>query len=232
VAVSNPPLVGFGLPLKEPKLYDVLLAFRSKLLLDLNCVKIGQIVSFDYPLATINILGQRVLNDGTTSPYPQLENVPVFTLQGGGYSLQLPVAAGDQCLLIFSDRNIDAWNQNGNSQPPLDGRLHDISDGFALVGINWSSDTKLPEPSSTEARLIDPTGLVKVGIENGKITVQNATENLGTILTGITTALQTLNGAVATMTTATIAAGTTQAIASGQIAQIALLLTELAALLY
>lgn len=184
MAPSNNPLIGYGLPLKEPKLYDVLLAFKTQLLINLNCVKVGEIVAF-YPAtraADVRILFQRVMKDGTVSPYPKLVNCPVFTLQGGGASLQMPITVGDQCIVLFSDRNLDAWIQNGGEQPPLDGRLHDLSDGIVLVGLNWQGDSAIPIPSATEARLILSDATTKVGLDNGKITVQNATHNLLTVL--------------------------------------------------
>lgn len=211
-STNKVPLVGYGLPLKEPKLYDVLAAWKAKLLINLHVAKPGRIVAYTYPTATVEILGQRVMKDGTTSAYPQLQNVPVLTMQGGGFSLQFPIKAGDQCLVIFADRNIDAWYQNGNSQPPLDGRLHDISDGFAIVGINWQSDPTLPTPSSTEARLIDSTGLTKVGMQAGKVTIANATGTLLTVINGLITVIEALTvlddegGNILPLTPAAIAA--------------------------
>jgi len=224
---SSPPLVGYGLPLREPKLYDVLLAWKTQLLMNLHCVKQGQIMSYSYPTATVQILGQRVLKDGTTSPYPQLQNVPVFTIQGGGYSLQLPIASGDQCLVVFADRNIDNWYLNGNSQPPLDGRLHDMSDGFALVGINWKGSTAIPAPSSTEARLISQDGLTKIGIQTGKITVQNAAESLLTGLSDLTTAVKDLITVLNTLTTT--GSATTQTISAATVAALVPVTAELVA---
>jgi hypothetical protein len=48
----------------------------------------------------------------------------------------MPIAAGDQCLVLFSDRNIDSWFKTGGEAAPFDARCHDISDGIALVGVN------------------------------------------------------------------------------------------------
>jgi hypothetical protein len=191
MAPSNNPLIGFGLPLKEPKLYDVLQAFKSQMLASLNCVKVGQIIDFDggAHTATIQILFRRVLADGSVSSYPKLLNCPVFTLQGGGASLQFPIAAGDQCIVLFSDRNLDAWYQNGGEQAPLDGRLHDLSDGIALVGLNFHKDTRIPVINPRETRLILPDGTTYVGLKSGKITVQNVTGNLLTILQQLITGI-------------------------------------------
>jgi hypothetical protein len=65
---------------------------------------------------------------------PPLHDVPVIFPRGGGCTLTFPVAAGDECLVIFSSRPIDAWWQSGGVQRPADARMHDMADGFALIG--------------------------------------------------------------------------------------------------
>lgn len=75
-------------------------------------------------------------NDGnrTTRDYPLLTDVPVVFPRGGGCTLTFPVNAGDECLVIFADRCIDFWWQSGGVQEPVDDRMHDLSDAFAIVG--------------------------------------------------------------------------------------------------
>lgn len=191
MAPSNNPLIGYGLGPKEPKLADVLISWRRQMMVALNCVKVGSIAAF-YPAthsADVNLLFSVVLKNGKTSTYPKLLSCPVFTLQGGGASAQFPIKIGDTCLVLFSDRNLDAWYQNGQQQPPLDGRAHDLSDGIALVGLNWQGDATIPPVSTTEARLILADGVTKVGLQSGKITVQNQTQSLKTILDVMLTAM-------------------------------------------
>ena len=224
MAPSNPqapnnlssPLLGYGLPSSEPQLYDLLMVLKSNILISLNCVKIGEIASYSATnkTASVNILGVRVLTDGTTVGYPQLSDVPVMTMQGGGSALQFPVSVGDQCLVVFSDRNLDNWYVTGTAQPPANSRLHDLSDGIAIVGLNSKSDPTLPAASSTETRLIstDDFGTItaKVGLENGKVTVQNQTQSLATALGNLLTALEaltvTVSGATGTVSPTTVTA--------------------------
>lgn len=123
----------------DPQLTDVLASFKLDVFRSLNCIKLGQVQSFE-PIsktAVVQILFKRVLPDGTTSNYPLLVDVPVITLQGGGGAIQFPIAAGDQGLLFFCDRNIDAWFQTGSMAPPNNSRAHDLSDAFFLCGVNW-----------------------------------------------------------------------------------------------
>lgn len=229
MAPSNSPLIGYGLTLQEPKLYDVLQQLKTQMLISLNCVKVGKITAF-YPATNtvdVQILFQRVMKNGGVSSYPKLQGCPVITMQGGGAALQLPIAAGDQCLVLFSDRNLDNWYLNGNEQPPIDGRLHDLSDGIALVGMNWKSDDTIPTASTTEARLILSDGTTKVGLESGKITVQNASENLLTVLGNLTTAVSDLITVLNSLTTT--GSATTQTISAATVAALVPVSTELTA---
>lgn len=41
---------------------------------------------------------------------------------GGGFALTFPVAAGDECLVVFASRCIDAWWQSGGVGEPMEPR--------------------------------------------------------------------------------------------------------------
>jgi hypothetical protein len=85
--------------------------------------------------------------DGTFSPLqmPVLLDCPVMWQGGGGVTATFPIKAGDECLVVFSSRCIDAWWKagfqaaiGGNANPamnPPDLRMHSLSDGFAFVGV-------------------------------------------------------------------------------------------------
>ena len=67
---------------------------------------------------------------------PLLLDCPVFFPGGGGCTLTFPIAANDECLVIFASRCIDAWWQSGGIQNQAELRMHDLSDGFAFVGVS------------------------------------------------------------------------------------------------
>jgi protein gp138 len=95
---------------------------------------------------TINGLA-RLPNSQAPTPIqmPVLLDCPILWMGGGGVTSTFPIKAGDECLVIFASRCIDAWwkhgftpGQNGNANPamnPPDLRMHNLSDGFALVGL-------------------------------------------------------------------------------------------------
>jgi hypothetical protein len=66
---------------------------------------------------------------------PLLVDCPIQFPSGGGCTLTFPILAGDECLVVFSSRCIDAWWQQGGIQPQAEMRLHDLSDGFVLLGV-------------------------------------------------------------------------------------------------
>lgn len=83
------------------------------------------------------IQGQVTQSDGSKKwvTLPLLVDVPVHFPSGGGYTLTFPVAHGDEALIVFASRCIDAWWQSGGIQQQAEMRMHDLSDGFAFVGF-------------------------------------------------------------------------------------------------
>lgn len=94
---------------------------------------------------------------------PQLLDVPVVFLGGGGFVATFPIANGDEALVIFASRCIDSWWQNGGIQNQAELRMHDLSDGFAIVGPR-SLPKKIPGVSTTSAKLrtVDGTAYIEL----------------------------------------------------------------------
>lgn len=65
---------------------------------------------------------------------PLLVDVPVVYMGGGGFVATFDIQPGDEALVIFADRCIDSWWQSGGVQKPADSRMHNLSDGIALIG--------------------------------------------------------------------------------------------------
>ena len=109
---------------------------------------------------------------------PPLVDVPIVFPQGGGYILTFPIAVGDEVLVILASRCIDGWWQSGGVQIPPDFRMHDLSDGFALVGPR--SQARLVgsiNPSAVELR--NESGGTRVAIQsNGNVTIDAPQVNI------------------------------------------------------
>ena len=99
----------------------------------------GIIQKIDFQRYTLEvqpaIQGQVTNKDGSVEwvNLPLLVDVPVVFPNAGGWHITFPIVVGDECLVIFSSRSIDTWWQNGSIQKPIDLRMHDLSDGFAIL---------------------------------------------------------------------------------------------------
>lgn len=101
-----------------------------------HCALPGTVIRFEPGTQTASIrLGVRETYGGRQIELPILADVPVFFPGGKRCAYTFPVEAGDECVVIFADRCIDAWVQSGGVQNPVTGRRHDLADGFALVGF-------------------------------------------------------------------------------------------------
>lgn len=100
----------------------------------------------------------------TNMQLPLLLDCPVQFPSGGGFTLTFPVASGDECLVVFASRCIDAWWQSGGVQNQAVMRMHDLSDGFAVLG--FSSVPRVigsVSASATQLRSNDGSTYVEVG---------------------------------------------------------------------
>lgn len=100
----------------------------------------GIVNSFDPAAMTVtvqpSIKGQVQDESGQSTPIdlPLLVDVPVTFPCGGGFTLTHPIKKGDECLVVFASRCIDGWWQDGGVSGTPDERMHDLSDGIAIVG--------------------------------------------------------------------------------------------------
>jgi hypothetical protein len=196
-------------PIIEPTLIELLRSHGRDVMREINCAVPGRIEKFDAAKKTAEVhpLLKRVLPDGSVVSYTPLLDCPVVTIQGGGAYLQMPVAAGDQCLIVFADKNIDAWHQNGAEAVPFDGRSHDLSDAIAIVGLDASNSAQVAYPSD-EARIIAGTAKVRVKKDGsaasliqgtgevsavgGKVRVKSASSDLLTVINGLIDVIKTI----------------------------------------
>lgn len=127
---------------QTPNLSDILYFHKRDIMKSINCVNVGSVQSFDETdqTATIQISVKQVTDVDesgvkTLQEYPVLLKCPVITLTGGSSYLSMPIAQGDTCLIFFNDRDIDNWFYEGGVKSPNTPRVHDLSDGIAIVGI-------------------------------------------------------------------------------------------------
>ncbi len=105
---------------------------------ELNCMRIGIIQTF-YPetlTADVLIANKKELGlnaDGTQKvrDYALIEAKVCYCSPFETF----PLKQGDECILLFADREIESWFINGNVNPEGYPRMHDLTDAVAIVGI-------------------------------------------------------------------------------------------------
>lgn len=160
-----------------PKLSDLLDTLKREIFKTMNCVKIGTIQSFDATKQEVNVevaftqvTSTSPTGVKTLAPYPLLLNVPVLFPAGGGFTLTFPIEAGDECLLLFNDRQLDNWLAQGAGQPPSVGRAHDLSDAIAIVGLR-NNTRALSGVSTSSVQMRSDDGSTYIDMAPGKIQI-------------------------------------------------------------
>ena len=92
-----------------------------------------------------------------------LQDIPVLFIGGGGFTVCPPIAAGDECLVIFGDLCSNAWWANGGVQNQEVKRRHDLSDGFAIVGLR-SQPRKLTSYDASAFQVRSDDGAISMSM--------------------------------------------------------------------
>lgn len=97
----------------------------------------GHVLAFDpsTQLAQIQIGIQRVdVNGEAFEPAPLIE-CPVYFAGGNEWLIEHKVVEGDECLVVFSQRCIDAWKDSGGIAVNPIARYHSMNDACVLPGL-------------------------------------------------------------------------------------------------
>ncbi len=172
----------------EPELKDLLNLHQKNILLNFCSHHVATVQSFDAETqtatATINYTKTflRPNAQGVYGPvqvdYPVLTDAPVMFLGGGDGALTFPVAQGDECLVLFNDRDLDNWFQGSSGAAVATSRLHSFSDAIILVGLR-SLPNVLTSFSDDAIELRTKSGNAKVAVKadgsNVKVTAPTIT---------------------------------------------------------
>lgn len=122
----------------KPDLFQVIKSSQSQVATTLNCVRIGIIQEFYAENLTVKVLiankkllglnpdGSQILQD-----YPPIYAKVCYCNPFETF----PISEGMECVLLFSDREIESWFINGGSNPQAYPRMHDKTDAIAIIGI-------------------------------------------------------------------------------------------------
>lgn len=111
---------------------------KNSAMMDVRVSMPAKIISFDPATKTaqVEICMQMVDDDDTATEYPPLTDCPCLFTRGGGFHVVHPYSEGDSGLVLFSDRCLDGWFESGRSAPPMDFRIHSMSDAYFIGGAD------------------------------------------------------------------------------------------------
>lgn len=161
----------------------------------------AKIVSFNASSQTADV--QPVLNikfkDGDSEPRAVIPGIRVGFQRVGGFCITFPLQAGDEGILIVSERSIAKWRTDGKISAPDDARMHDLSDSLFLP-MMYSDPNNIASFSTSRIaiRTLDGTGKIEIS-SDGRIELEKGGNKV----------LETLSDALGTLgsTTVTVTAG-------------------------
>ena len=149
----------------------------------------GRIVEFDTALqiATIKISMDRIWSSSRQNPDPiprlDIVGVPVHFPMGGDYCITFPIAAGDPCLLVFSQMGYDHWlyenkdvgGRIGDNPVPHLRRNFNEEDGFCILFKNRPTAISNYSSSDAEFRSNDRSQFISIKAD-GTIEIETPTQ--------------------------------------------------------
>jgi hypothetical protein len=163
----------------------------------------GKILEYDYTKQRAKVqpsLNQKY-NDGEVVKLPAIFNVPVIHPASGGASITFPVNIGDKVLLVFSERSLEEWLQNGNQVTPDDPRQNSLTDAVAHIGLR-DFGTVSPAANNTDLLVkydgsevkLKPSGVIEINATEANITVPNINATGDVNITGNLTVSGNITG--------------------------------------
>ena len=117
------------------ELTDVLNDAIGEALSNLHTATIAKVTGVQAKTISVQPVINRVV-DGKSITLPQFTKVPPIFMQGGDSYTAHPIHVGNYCLLMITERCFDRWYSGADFQDPAEFRMHDYSDGIAVVGLN------------------------------------------------------------------------------------------------
>lgn len=123
---------------------------KERAVMDVRVSMPARIVSFDPATKTaqVEIMLKMVDEDDAPVDYPPLTDCPCVFTRGGGFHVVHPYKAGDNGLVLFSDRCLDGWFESGQAAVPMDYRIHSMSDAYFIGGADNITDVSPVQPGA------------------------------------------------------------------------------------
>ena len=194
-------------PVAQGGTIDVTLdKYRDHIFSTLNCHRVGVIQKFNptNQTATVQLVDNWVINtffgkqSYTLAPIVECPVIFPFGTNGG---LTFQVSPGNECLVLFNDRNLQTWQTSGTiPSNPATGRMHHMTDAICLVGLSSNPNAISGfNNAATTLNYVDSSDVVQAEMSlDTKVGITNATQSLKTLIDDLISIIQnlkTVNGA-------------------------------------
>ena len=192
--------------ISNPNLTDVLQELKADIFNNFNSHRIGKISKIDASnqTAEVELVDKPVIptsNGDKLTTFPLLVDCPVYVNKSSAGGFTRPITEGEYCLVLFNDRDIDNWFDNGGINQPASKRTHNLTDGLVIAGFfptsnsigdynNTATEANFGDAilklDATEAKISKGTTEIsldsKVGIKNDTQSLQDLMQQLITLL--------------------------------------------------
>ena len=136
----------------------------------------GKIVTFDPDKCEASILpfGKFKKPDGSMMDYPQLNEVPVYVMQGSEQTATFvyPIKKDDECILLFSEQALDVWRTKAESDTDL---KFDLSNAIAIIGQFSKPNPLIKEACKDNSVIIEKDG-ERVRLKKGETYISDTAD--------------------------------------------------------
>lgn len=130
----------------------------------------GEILSFSpgSGRAVVQPIGKYTSSSRKRMNYPAISDVPVVfpVCQSAGAGIVYPVRAGDSCIIIVSEVELDEWRSGAESEGSLQ---FDLSSAMAVPGLLVGGSEMIQKACAQDAVVIS-SGIAEVLVSEEKIT--------------------------------------------------------------
>jgi hypothetical protein len=154
---------------------------------DVHTILPGKVVTFDPDKCEASILpyGKYKKPDGSMIDFPQLNEVPVYVMQGSEQTATVvyPVKPDDECLVLFTEQTLETWRTKAESHTDL---RFDLSNATAIIGMFSKPNPLIKEACDDDSLIIEKDG-ERVRLKKGETYIRDTAGQSITLTPTVTT---------------------------------------------
>jgi hypothetical protein len=139
----------------SPTVTDLIDARIIYALADVHTSMPCSVVKYNADKQSVDVqpLIKKEYSNGYVANLPVIQGLPLIFPGSSNSLISFPISVGDIVLAVFSEKSIDKWvRSNGKPVDPSKGLMHDLSDAFAVPGLQTFRTHNNPSTENLEVR--------------------------------------------------------------------------------